>query len=222
MQLAQRRVTQPAGVARGTTARKAVVVKASTKETVAQQVAVAALASVALLAPVEAAKADIAGLTPCSESKAYQKRLKNEVKGLQKRLKQVGAISLWDPATKPPRARGAPAAQILGPGRISPENGPNTAGSDLCRRLVGAGAAIRQRLLPLLQRRQMQAPGTRMPHMWHKAGRLTPPCPQPRFCSTRRTARPRWPSRPPSSAPSRALPTMPRPACCAATTACPT
>uniref|UniRef100_UPI003003A6C0 Photosystem I reaction center subunit III PsaF n=1 Tax=Coelastrella TaxID=75800 RepID=UPI003003A6C0 len=36
---------------------------------------------------------DIAGLTPCSESAAYAKRLKNEVKGLNKRLKNYEADS---------------------------------------------------------------------------------------------------------------------------------
>lgn len=66
------------------------MVRASAQET-GKQLAAAALASALVLGTgVEAAKADIAGLTPCSESKAYQKRLKNEVKGLNKRLKQVG------------------------------------------------------------------------------------------------------------------------------------
>jgi photosystem I subunit 3 len=51
--------------------------------------AAAALAAVVGFGQVDAAKADISGLTPCSESKAYQKRLKNELKALQKRAKQV-------------------------------------------------------------------------------------------------------------------------------------
>ena len=51
--------------------------------------AAAALAAVVGFGQVDAAKADIAGLTPCSESKAYQKRLKNELKTLTKRAKQV-------------------------------------------------------------------------------------------------------------------------------------
>nr|ADQ00182.1 chloroplast photosystem I reaction center subunit III [Chlamydomonas sp. ICE-L] len=42
---------------------------------------------------VDAAKADIAGLTPCSDSKAYAKRLKGEVKGLTKRMKKYEAGS---------------------------------------------------------------------------------------------------------------------------------
>jgi len=87
--LAQRTSLKPVGTARGTAARSNVVVKAS-KDSVAQQVAAAAVASVVLFAGAELpAQADIAGLTPCSESKAYAKRLKNEVKGLNKRLKQV-------------------------------------------------------------------------------------------------------------------------------------
>jgi hypothetical protein len=78
--------------ARASTSRKAVVVKAhSGPESIAAKVAAAAVASVALFGQVEAASADIAGLTPCSESKAYAKRLKNEVKGLNKRLKGVRA-----------------------------------------------------------------------------------------------------------------------------------
>eukprot|EP00192_Tetraselmis_astigmatica_P018519 CAMPEP_0117667728 /NCGR_PEP_ID=MMETSP0804-20121206/11138_1 /TAXON_ID=1074897 /ORGANISM="Tetraselmis astigmatica, Strain CCMP880" /LENGTH=235 /DNA_ID=CAMNT_0005475507 /DNA_START=336 /DNA_END=1044 /DNA_ORIENTATION=- len=39
------------------------------------------------------AQADIAGLTPCSESKAYAKLQKKEVKGLEKRLKKFDAGS---------------------------------------------------------------------------------------------------------------------------------
>ena len=57
-------------------------------------VAAAVLAGVVGFGSVDAAKADIAGLTPCSESKAYAKRLKNEVKGLNKRLKLVGVRRL--------------------------------------------------------------------------------------------------------------------------------
>lgn len=46
------------------------------------------LAATLSFTAVDAAKADVAGLTPCSESKAFQKRQKNEVKALNKRLKQ--------------------------------------------------------------------------------------------------------------------------------------
>lgn len=49
----------------------------------------AALAAVFGFATVDAAYADISGLTPCSESKAFAKRKKNEVKGLEKRKKMV-------------------------------------------------------------------------------------------------------------------------------------
>ena len=38
---------------------------------------------------VDAAKADISGLTPCSESKQFAKREKNEIKALTKRLGKV-------------------------------------------------------------------------------------------------------------------------------------
>lgn len=38
---------------------------------------------------VAPAQADVAGLTPCSESKAFQKRQKKTVKDLQKRMKKV-------------------------------------------------------------------------------------------------------------------------------------
>lgn len=56
-------------------------------------VGAAALALAIGLSQVDAAKADIAGLTPCSQSKAYAKRQKNELKSLQKRLKNYDADS---------------------------------------------------------------------------------------------------------------------------------
>lgn len=52
----------------------------------------AALAAVLSFGAVEQAKADVSGLTPCSQSKGFQKRQKNEIKGLQKRLKQVARL----------------------------------------------------------------------------------------------------------------------------------
>lgn len=55
--------------------------------------AAAALALAFGFGQVDAAYADIAGLTPCSESKAFAKRKKNEVKALNKRLKQYEAGS---------------------------------------------------------------------------------------------------------------------------------
>eukprot|EP00210_Caulerpa_lentillifera_P000215 g210.t1 len=48
--------------------------------------AAAALAAVVSFGSVEEAKADIAGLTPCSESSAYARRQKKEVSGLTKRI----------------------------------------------------------------------------------------------------------------------------------------
>ena len=51
--------------------------------------AAAALAAALAFGSVEAAKADISGLTPCSESKGFAKRQKNELKALDKRLKKV-------------------------------------------------------------------------------------------------------------------------------------
>lgn len=53
---------------------------------VASTVAAAALAAVVTFGAVGDAKADIAGLTPCSESKAYKRRENKEVKSLQKRM----------------------------------------------------------------------------------------------------------------------------------------
>lgn len=76
--------------------RRAVVCAAQKDESqqVSKAIAAAALAAVVGFGQVDAAKADISGLTPCSESKAYAKRLKNEVKALNKRLKNVSTASL--------------------------------------------------------------------------------------------------------------------------------
>jgi photosystem I subunit 3 len=65
----------------------------STSRQIGSAVAAAALAAVVSFGSVEAAKADVAGLTPCAESKQFAKRQKNEVKGLTKRLKQYEADS---------------------------------------------------------------------------------------------------------------------------------
>ena len=51
--------------------------------------AAAALAAAMAFGSVDPAKADISGLTPCSESKQFAKRQKNEVKALTKRLGKV-------------------------------------------------------------------------------------------------------------------------------------
>lgn len=83
---------KPTVACRGQAAsRKAVVVRAQ-KDSVAQvagKVALAATLATTVALSAQPAFADIAGLTPCSESKAYAKRQKAEVKALQKRLKNV-------------------------------------------------------------------------------------------------------------------------------------
>jgi len=56
-------------------------------------IAAAALAAVVGFGTVDAAFADVAGLTPCADSKAYAKVQKKEVKGLEKRLKKYEAGS---------------------------------------------------------------------------------------------------------------------------------
>lgn len=53
---------------------------------VATTVAAAALAAVVSFGAVDAAYADIAGLTPCSESAAYQKKKNKEISRLERRL----------------------------------------------------------------------------------------------------------------------------------------
>jgi len=51
--------------------------------------AAAALAAVGGFGVIDEAKADIAGLTPCSESKQYARKQKKEINGLTKRLEKV-------------------------------------------------------------------------------------------------------------------------------------
>lgn len=77
-------------------ARRVSVVSCSAQESSKQAgtaVAAAALAIAFGFGQVDAAYADVAGLTPCSQSKAFAKRKKNEVKSLNKRLKQYEAGS---------------------------------------------------------------------------------------------------------------------------------
>jgi len=62
---------------------------------IATTLAVAALAASVPLAVPQEAFADVAGLTPCSESKAFAKREKAELKTLNRRLKQ------YDPESAP-------------------------------------------------------------------------------------------------------------------------
>jgi hypothetical protein len=58
--------------------------------------AAAALAAVVGISDVQPAMADVAGLTPCSESKGFAKQQKKELKTLEKRLKQVRAGTARD------------------------------------------------------------------------------------------------------------------------------
>lgn len=91
MQLSKKvNAARPAAVSR-----RQVVVRATAEgKELSKQVAAAVVSAAVLAAGAPApAQADISGLTPCSESKAYAKRLKQEVKGLQKRLKQYEADS---------------------------------------------------------------------------------------------------------------------------------
>lgn len=62
-------------------------------KTLGTAAAAAALAFTFGFTSVDAAYADVSGLTPCADSKAFAKRKKNEVKSLQKRLKQYEAGS---------------------------------------------------------------------------------------------------------------------------------
>ncbi|KAJ9523257.1 hypothetical protein QJQ45_024039 [Haematococcus lacustris] len=73
--------------ARASAVRRTVVCSAQ-KESVSTAVAAAALAAVVGFSNVLPASADVAGLTPCSESKAFAKLEKKELKNLNKRLKQ--------------------------------------------------------------------------------------------------------------------------------------
>jgi len=70
--------------------------------------ALAVAAAVAVMAPSEAFARDVqpyAGLTPCKKNAAFAKRLKNEVKGLEKRLKK------YDPESAPALALNSTIAQ---------------------------------------------------------------------------------------------------------------
>ena len=76
---------------------KAVTTASMDKKAAASLAAAAVIASVPLAeAP---AMADVAGLTPCKDSKAFAKREKAELKALNRRLKQVRHAS---PATPHP------------------------------------------------------------------------------------------------------------------------
>lgn len=64
---------------------------------IGQLVSAAALAVALSFGTVQAAHADISGLTPCSESKGFNKRQKQEVKALKKRLAKVSSRSAHRP-----------------------------------------------------------------------------------------------------------------------------
>jgi len=70
-----------------------VVTAAQKQETPVAQTAAAFAVAAGLALSAAPAHADVAGLTPCSESKAYQKLEKKEVKSLEKRLKKFEAGS---------------------------------------------------------------------------------------------------------------------------------
>ena len=76
-----------ARVAKRTAVNRAVVCSADKTEQLGKAAAAVVLSAVIGLTAVDAAQADVAGLTPCSQSKAFAKRKKQEVKALNKRLK---------------------------------------------------------------------------------------------------------------------------------------
>jgi hypothetical protein len=208
---------------------------------VSKAAAAVALATVMSMGQVEAAKADIAGLTPCSESKAYAKRLKQEVKGLNKRLKNVregwlGGRGIQGDAAvaaggHPLRTAARPQRSQITRSETAAEQRsrqhPVCAGNLMqptgmglllqCGERCSASAATNLSRLREQQQQQRHARSS-SPHP------LPPPPPRApnNHNSTRRTARLRWPSTPPLSARRSGLPTTPRRACCAAQTACPT
>ncbi|MEW5306373.1 MAG: hypothetical protein WDW38_007113 [Sanguina aurantia] len=77
-----------------------VACNAQSVKQVSTAVAAAALAAVVGFGNVDAAFADISGLTPCSQSKAFEKLQKKELKGLTKRDKLYEAGSAPDLALK--------------------------------------------------------------------------------------------------------------------------
>lgn len=90
-----------------------------------QAVAAAALACVVGLSAVEPAKADIAGLTPCAQSKAFQKREKNSIKKLVQRQKKASEPQTGQPLRGDPSRVGRSSPNGTGPGPVA---GTNTKG----------------------------------------------------------------------------------------------
>jgi Photosystem I reaction centre subunit III len=72
-------------------ARRTVCAAQPERPALATTLAAAALAAAVSLGAVDAAQADVSGLTPCKDSKQFAKRQKNELKALDKRLKLVGS-----------------------------------------------------------------------------------------------------------------------------------
>ena len=70
-----------------------VACSAQQQKPAAGAIAAVALAAALTVGQVDSAYADVAGLTPCSESKGFAKRQKNELKALDKRLKNVSCHS---------------------------------------------------------------------------------------------------------------------------------
>lgn len=59
---------------------------------VSSTIAAAALAAAVTFGAVGDAQADISGLTPCAESKAYKRRESKQVKSLTKRMAKAGLV----------------------------------------------------------------------------------------------------------------------------------
>eukprot|EP00197_Chlamydomonas_leiostraca_P012896 CAMPEP_0202863648 /NCGR_PEP_ID=MMETSP1391-20130828/4192_1 /ASSEMBLY_ACC=CAM_ASM_000867 /TAXON_ID=1034604 /ORGANISM="Chlamydomonas leiostraca, Strain SAG 11-49" /LENGTH=227 /DNA_ID=CAMNT_0049543305 /DNA_START=32 /DNA_END=715 /DNA_ORIENTATION=- len=98
MALSMRSAATTRAAVKPTASRRAVsvVCSAQREEAVKQvstAVAAAALATVVGFSNVQPAAADVAGLTPCSQSKAFAKLEKKELKNLEKRLKKYEAGS---------------------------------------------------------------------------------------------------------------------------------
>jgi len=90
MALQARRVSVQSGARSG---RRTVSVVCQAQNPAAVGVAALAAAAAVTLGTAAPASADISGLTPCSESKAFAKLQKKEIKNLEKRLKKYEAGS---------------------------------------------------------------------------------------------------------------------------------
>jgi photosystem I subunit 3 len=94
LQMRSAAMTSRSVSARPAAARRSVCASAQAeKAPAAVALAATALALTVGFSSVQPAAADVAGLTPCSESKAYAKLQKKEMKALEKRLKKYEAGS---------------------------------------------------------------------------------------------------------------------------------